>query len=38
MISSIQSDAFNPSDIPSLMKRYSKLMVSQLKKEGIIGE
>lgn len=38
MITSIQSDAFNPSDIPSLMKRYSKLMVSQLKKEGLIGE
>jgi len=38
MLSSIQSDAFNPSDIPSLMKRYSKLMVSQLKKEGLIGE
>ena len=38
MLSSIQSDAFNPSDIPSLVKRYSKLMVSQLKKEGLIGE
>lgn len=38
MITSIQSDAFNPSDIPSLMKRYSKLMVSQLKKEGLVGE
>jgi hypothetical protein len=38
MLSSIQSDAFNPSDIPSLMKRYSKLMISQLKKEGLIGE
>jgi len=38
MLSSIQSDAFNPSDIPSLMKGYSKLMVSQLKKEGMIKE
>lgn len=38
LVTSIQSDAFNPSDIPSLMKRYSKLMISQLKKEGIIGE
>jgi hypothetical protein len=38
MLTSIQSDAFNPSDIPSLMKRYSKLMISQLKKEGLIGE
>jgi hypothetical protein len=38
MISSIQSDAFNPSDIPSLMKKYSKLMISQLKKEGMIKE
>ncbi len=36
MLSSIQSDAFNPSDIPSLMKGYSKLMISQLKKEGLI--
>ena len=38
LISSIQSDAFNPSDIPSLMKGYSKLMLSQLKKEGLIKE
>lgn len=38
MLTSIQSDAFNPSDIPSLMKRYSKLMISQLKKEGLIGD
>jgi len=38
MLSSIQSDAFNPSDIPSLMKGYSKLMLSQLKKEGMIKE
>jgi hypothetical protein len=38
MLASIQSDAFNPSDIPSLVKRYSKLMISQLKKEGMIGE
>ncbi len=38
ILSSIQSDAFNPSDIPSLMKRYSKLMISQLKKDGLIGE
>jgi hypothetical protein len=38
MLTSIQSDAFNPSDISSLMKRYSKLMISQLKKEGLIGE
>ena len=38
MLTSIQSDAFNPSDIPSLMKRYSKLMISQLKKEKLIGE
>lgn len=38
MLSSIQSDAFNPSDIPSLMKRYSRLMISQLKKEGLIAE
>jgi len=38
MLSSIQSDAFNPSDIPSLMKGYSKLMLSQLKKEGLIKE
>jgi hypothetical protein len=36
MLSSIQSDAFNPSDIPSLMKGYSKLMISQLKKDGLI--
>jgi hypothetical protein len=38
LISSIQSDAFNPSDIPSLMKGYSKLMLAQLKKEGLIKE
>ena len=38
ILTSIQSDAFNPSDIPSLMKRYSKLMISQLKKEGLLGE
>jgi hypothetical protein len=38
MLSSIQSDAFNPSDIKSLMKGYSKLMISQLKKEGLIKE
>lgn len=38
LISSIQSDAFNPSDIPSLMKGYSKLMISQLKKERMIQE
>lgn len=38
MLSSIQSDAFNPSDITSLMKGYSKLMLSQLKKEGLIKE
>jgi hypothetical protein len=38
MLSSIQSDAFNPSDIPSLMKRYSRLMISQLKKQGMIKE
>lgn len=38
MISSIQSDAFNPSDIPSMMKRYSKMMIAHLKKEGLIGE
>jgi len=38
MLSSIQSDAFNPSDIPSLMKGYTKLMLSQLKKEGLIKE
>jgi len=38
MLSSIQSDAFNPSDIPSLMKGYSKLMLSQLKNEGMIKE
>jgi hypothetical protein len=38
LISSIQSDAFNPSDIPGLMKGYSKLMLSQLKKEGLIKE
>jgi hypothetical protein len=38
MLSSIQSDAYNPSDIPSLMKGYSKLMLSQLKKEGLIKE
>jgi len=38
LISSIQSDAFNPSDIKSLMKGYSKLMISQLKKEVLIKE
>jgi hypothetical protein len=38
MLSSIQSDAFNPSDIKSLMKGYSKLMISQLKKDGLIKE
>jgi hypothetical protein len=38
MISSIQSDAFNPSDIKSLMNGYSKLMISQLKKDGLINK
>jgi hypothetical protein len=36
LISSIKSDAFNPTDIKSLMKGYSHLMISQLKKEGLI--
>jgi len=38
LISSIQSDAYNPTDIKSLMKRYSRLMISQLKKDKLIPE
>lgn len=33
---SIQSDSYNPSDLESWFKDYSKLLLNQLKKEGLI--
>lgn len=33
---SIQSDSYNPSDLESWFKGYSKLLLNQLKKEGLI--
>ena len=33
---SIQSDAFNPSDVESWFQGYAKLLLNQLKKEGLI--
>ncbi|NTW24947.1 MAG: hypothetical protein HGA37_09620 [Lentimicrobium sp.] len=33
---SIQSDAYNPTDLQSMFKEYSRLMLYKLKKEGVI--
>ena len=35
---SIQSDSYNPSDLESWFKGYSKLLLTQLKKEGLIQQ
>ncbi len=38
MLSSIQSDVFNPENTHDWVQRYSRLMIKQLKKDGVIKE